>query len=196
MGRHSILASYNVTGTPQRASQLLSPSLPPPHHRRRTMSTFARRRIIQDLNKINKDQNKSFEAAPFADNIMCCHAIIRGPEDTIWECGIFHLIINFSEEYPVSPPKVKFLSKLFHPNIYTDGNICLDILQNQWSPIYDITSLLTSIQSLLNDPNTSSPANPEAARIFINNRNLYNRRVLMCVEDSWEIPKFNMNSFS
>ncbi|GAW80631.1 ubiquitin-conjugating enzyme E2 [Plasmodium gonderi] len=160
------------------------------------MSTFARRRIIQDLNKINKEQNKSFEAAPFSDNIMCCHAIIRGPEDTIWECGIFHLIISFSEEYPVSPPKVKFLSKIFHPNIYTDGNICLDILQNQWSPIYDITSLLTSIQSLLNDPNTSSPANPEAARIFINNRNLYNKRVLMCVEDSWEIPKFNMNSFN
>ncbi|VWU48327.1 ubiquitin-conjugating enzyme, putative [Hepatocystis sp. ex Piliocolobus tephrosceles] len=160
------------------------------------MSTFARRRIIQDLNKINKDQNKSFEASPFANNIMCCHAIIRGPEDTIWECGIFHLIIDFSEEYPVSPPKVKFISKIFHPNVYADGNICLDILQNQWSPIYDITSLLTSIQSLLNDPNTSSPANPEAARIFTSDMHLYNKRVLMCVEDSWEIPKFNVKNFN
>lgn len=157
------------------------------------MSTFARRRIIQDLNKMRKEKNTFFEAAPFYDNIMCCHAIIRGPQDTIWESGIFHLLINFSEEYPISPPHIRFLSKVYHPNIYADGNICLDILQNQWSPIYDITSLLTSIQSLLNDPNTASPANPSAARTFINDRNLYNKKVLLCVEDSWEIPKIIKN---
>lgn len=157
------------------------------------MSTFARRRIIQDLNKMKKEKNRFFEAAPFYDNIMCCHAIIRGPEDTIWESGIFHLLINFSEEYPISPPHIRFISKMYHPNIYADGNICLDILQNQWSPIYDITSLLTSIQSLLNDPNTASPANPSAARAFMNDRVSYNKKVLLIVEDSWEVPKIREN---
>ncbi|CAN0597534.1 unnamed protein product, partial [Laminaria digitata] len=49
----------------------------------------------------------------------------------------------------------------FHPNIYNNGQICLDILQNQWSPIYDICAILTSIQSLLCDPNPASPANSE-----------------------------------
>ena len=61
---------------------------------------------------------------------------------------------------------VKFESKMFHPNIYNDGGICLDILQNQWSPIYDVSAILTSIQSLLCDPNPNSPANSEAARLY------------------------------
>ena len=51
----------------------------------------------------------------------------------------------------------RFISKIFHPNVYADGKICLDILQNQWSPIYDIAAILTSIQSLLSDPNPASP---------------------------------------
>ena len=54
--------------------------------------------------------------------------------------------MEFTEEYPNRPPLVKFASQMFHPNIYADGGICLDILQNQWSPIYDVAGVLTSIQ--------------------------------------------------
>ena len=53
-------------------------------------------------------------------------------EDTVWEAGLFKLQLDFSEEYPTKPPKVTFLSKVFHPNVYDNGQICLDILQNQW----------------------------------------------------------------
>jgi hypothetical protein len=73
--------------------------------------------------------------------------------------GTFKLSLVFSEDYPNKAPAVKFITKMFHPNIYADGAICLDILQNQWSPIYDISAILTSIQSLLTDPNPNSPAN-------------------------------------
>ena len=82
-------------------------------------------------------------------------------------------------------PQVRFLTKMFHPNIYNDGQICLDILQNQWSPIYDISAILTSIQSLLCDPNPASPANSEASRLYNENRREYNRRVREIVEQSW-----------
>lgn len=78
---------------------------------------------------------------------------------------------------------------MFHPNIYANGEICLDILQNQWSPIYDIASILTSIQSLLCDPNPNSPANSEAARLWNENRREYNQRVVQCVEDSWALAE-------
>lgn len=90
-----------------------------------------------------------------------------------------------AQDYPNKPPKVKFVSKIFHPNVYADGAICLDILQNQWSPIYDIAAILTSIQSLLNDPNPNSPANAEAARLWQENRREYAKRVKEVVEQSW-----------
>ena len=69
------------------------------------------------------------------------------PDDTPWEGGTFKLLLEFTEDYPNKPPAVRFLSKIFHPNVYNDGKICLDILQNQWSPIYDIAAILTSSKS-------------------------------------------------
>ena len=63
--------------------------------------------------------------------------------------GTFKLTLEFSEECSNKPRVVKFLSKMFHPNIYADGGICLDILQNRWSPTYDVSAILTSIQSLV-----------------------------------------------
>lgn len=75
---------------------------------------------------------------------------------------------------------------MFHPNIYNDGNICLDILQNRWSPTYDVAALLTSIQSLLPDPNPSSAANSQAASLFNSNRASYDAKVRDTVEQSWK----------
>lgn len=95
------------------------------------------------------------------------------------------MTLEFTEEYPSKPPAVRFLTPMFHPNIYSDGKICLDILQNQWSPTYDITAVLTSIQSLLSDPNPASPANAEASQLFDRDRREYNRRVREVVEASW-----------
>jgi ubiquitin-protein ligase len=71
---------------------------------------------------------------------------IFSPHDTPFEDGTFKLTIEFTEEYPNKPPTVRFVSKMFHPNVYADGGICLDILQNRWSPTYDVSAILTSIQ--------------------------------------------------
>jgi ubiquitin-conjugating enzyme E2 A len=125
------------------------------------------------------------QASPLDSNVMTWQAVIFGPDDTPWEGGTFKLLLEFTEDYPNKPPTVKFLSKLFHPNVYNDGKICLDILQNQWSPIYDISAILTSIQSLLCDPNPSSPANAEASQLYDRDRREYNKRVREIVEESW-----------
>eukprot|EP00009_Paramoeba_aestuarina_P011184 CAMPEP_0201534694 /NCGR_PEP_ID=MMETSP0161_2-20130828/57008_1 /ASSEMBLY_ACC=CAM_ASM_000251 /TAXON_ID=180227 /ORGANISM="Neoparamoeba aestuarina, Strain SoJaBio B1-5/56/2" /LENGTH=154 /DNA_ID=CAMNT_0047939473 /DNA_START=57 /DNA_END=518 /DNA_ORIENTATION=+ len=145
----------------------------------------AKRRLIQDFKRLQSDPPEGINAAPKDNNIMKWQAVIFGPEQTIWEGGTFKLSLDFMNEYPNKPPKIVFLNKMFHPNIYADGSICLDILQNQWSPIYDISSILTSIQSLLSDPNPKSPANSEAARLFQENKSEYTRRVKQCVELSW-----------
>ena len=125
------------------------------------------------------------QGAPSDNNIMIWDAVIYGPAETPFEDGTFKLQIEFSEEYPNKPPKVRFMSKMFHPNVYNDGQICLDILQNRWSPTYDVSSILTSIQSLLDEPNPNSPANAEAAQLFQENRREYERRVQDIVEKSW-----------
>ena len=135
--------------------------------------------------RLQNDPPSGVTGAPMDTNIMLWQAVIFGPDDTPWEGGTFKLVLEFSEDYPNKAPQVRFLTKMFHPNIYNDGQICLDILQNQWSPIYDISAILTSIQSLLCDPNPASPANSEASRLYNENRREYNRRVREIVEQSW-----------
>mmetsp|Transcript_4609 Transcript_4609/g.16136 ORF Transcript_4609/g.16136 Transcript_4609/m.16136 type:complete len:131 (+) Transcript_4609:244-636(+) len=120
---------------------------------------------------------------------MRWNAVIFGPENTPWDGGTFRLVLEFTEDYPNKAPNVKFVSEIFHPNVYADGSICLDILQNNWSPIYDVAAILTSIQSLLTDPNPNSPANSEAARLFTENKEEYIRQVKLSVGKSWEEKK-------
>lgn len=76
---------------------------------------------------------------------------------------------------------------MYHPNVYTDGTLCMDTIQDCWSPCHNVNSILTSIQSLLTDPNCSSPANPEAARVYTDDRKEYNRRVRRIAQKSVEL---------
>jgi len=111
-------------------------------------------------------------------------ATIVGPADTAFEGGIFRMELHFGPDYPDKPPKVKFINRIFHPNIFSDGGICLDLLQGAWSPAQTVESLLVSIRSLLADPNCASPANPEASALYQTNRKEYRRRVRACVDAS------------
>lgn len=76
------------------------------------------------------------------------------------------------------------LSRQFHPNIYPDGTLCMDLIQDNWSPVYSVGSILMAIRSLLTDPNCASPANPEAAQLFQADVKGYNRRVRRVAEKS------------
>lgn len=96
--------------------------------------------------RLQEDPPTGVSGAPTDNNIMIWNAVIFGPHDTPFEDGTFKLTIEFTEEYPNKAPTVRFVSKMFHPNVYADGGICLDILQNRWSPTYDVSAILTSIQ--------------------------------------------------
>ncbi|KAH7365223.1 hypothetical protein KP509_18G015100 [Ceratopteris richardii] len=105
----------------------------------------------------------------------------EGCNDTLWEGGIFSLRLTFGENYPEKPPRVRFTLEVFHPNVYNDGTLCMDIIQDAWSPCHNVSNILTSIQSLLSDPNLASPANLEAAHLYQNEIKQYNGQVRQCV---------------
>lgn len=78
----------------------------------------------------------------------------------------YKLTIEFSSNYPLSAPTVKFDTPCFHPNVDQYGNICLDILKEKWSPVQNVSTILLSIQALLGDPNNDSPLNVNAAELW------------------------------
>lgn len=89
-----------------------------------------------------------------------------GPTESPFAGGIFSLTIHFPTDYPFKPPKVSFKTRVYHPNINSNGSICLDILKAQWSPALTISKVLLSICSLLTDPNPDDPIEPEIARVY------------------------------
>ncbi|RCI12688.1 hypothetical protein L249_1009, partial [Ophiocordyceps polyrhachis-furcata BCC 54312] len=111
---------------------------------------------------------------------------IPGKEKTIWEGGLFKLMISFPDEYPTKPPKCKFVPPLFHPNVYPSGTVCLSILNEEeaWKPAITIKQILLGIQDLFNDPNPESPAQAEAYNLFKRDRAEYERRVKRVVRDN------------
>ena len=150
-------------------------------------ATAAMLRLAADLKAINQEPPSGCSASPNSDdNMFVRSATIFGPDETPWEGGVFSLRITFSENYPGKPPRVRFTSEVFHPNVYSDGTLCLDIIQDQWSPVHNICTILSSIQSLLGDPNPNSPANPEAAQLFSHDKAAYKKRVRRCAQKSIE----------
>ena len=136
---------------------------------------MALRRIEREHADFMKDAPENCSAGPRGDNLFIWDAMILGPTDSPFAGGVFHLEIHFPSEYPFKPPKVTFLTKIYHPNISSQGAICLDILKNQWSPALTVSKVLLSICSLLTDPNPKDPLVPDIANQYMQNIELYNQ---------------------
>ncbi|MFQ6632215.1 hypothetical protein Gotur_009986 [Gossypium turneri] len=158
---------------------------------------MASKRILKELKDLQKDPPTSCSAGPVAEDMFHWQATIMGPADSPYAGGVFQVTIHFPPDYPFKPPKlakfpcsfstlilgylfctplcieVAFRTKVFHPNINSNGSICLDILKEQWSPALTISKVLLSICSLLTDPNPDDPLVPEIAHMYKTDRNKY-----------------------
>lgn len=142
----------------------------------------AEQRILQERENWRKDRPFGFVAKPQMNpdktlNLFKWVCTVPGPEGSPFENHNLSLVVDFFSTYPVTPPQVKFTTKVFHPNVYVDGFICLDILNEAWASSMNIKTILLSIQALLGEPNNDSPANEEAAKMYSRNPAKYMQRV-------------------
>lgn len=160
----------------------------------------AHRRLLRDFKKVTADAPEGISAAPLGDSLFQWTAIILGPAGTPWEGGVWRLGMDFPPEYPEKPPAICFRNEVFHPNVFTDGQICLDLLREGWSPSYDVCTVLVAIQSLLADPDTHATpdggANPEAESLFVRDRHMYNARVKALVDNQLDEDDADMGCLS
>jgi len=93
---------------------------------------------------------------------------IPGKVGTDWEGGLYRVMMEFGDEYPSKPPKCKFDPKIFHPNVYPSGTICLSILDEtkDWKPSITVKQMLIGIQDLLDNPNNLDPAQREPFQLL------------------------------
>ena len=133
----------------------------------------AKRRILKELKDFSKDPPSNCSAGPEKNDLYKWKASIVGPSACPYQGGIFFLEINFPIDYPFKPPKIKFTTKIYHPNINSAGAICLDILKDQWSPALTIAKVLLSICSLLTDPNPDDPLVPDIAHLYKSDKKSY-----------------------
>ncbi|KAK4420610.1 Ubiquitin-conjugating enzyme E2 [Sesamum alatum] len=118
---------------------------------------MASKRIQKELKDLQKDPPASCSAGPVGEDMFHWQATIMGPSDSHSLGGCF----------------VSFKTKVYHPNINSNGSICLDILKDQWSPALTISKVLLSICSLLTDPNPDDPLVPEIAHMYKTDRVKY-----------------------
>ena len=137
-----------------------------------------KKRLEKELFYFKNKPIDGVNAFPLNNDLTEWECIIKGPKNSPYENGIFHLLLKIPSEYPLKPPILTFKTKIFHPNISNNGNICLDILNSKhWSPEIFIQKLLLMLISFLNEPNVEHGLNLNALNLYKLNKDKYNETV-------------------
>ena len=127
-------------------------------------------RIGKELAECARDAEKSgCTAEQVGDTAGHLRGTIKGPDGSPYDGGVFIVDITIPVQYPFEPPKMRFTTKVWHPNVSSQtGAICLDILKDQWSPALTIKTALLSLQALLCSPEPDDPQDAQVAQMYLN----------------------------
>eukprot|EP00850_Spirogloea_muscicola_P011415 SM000071S21039 [mRNA] locus=s71:64754:66222:+ [translate_table: standard] len=125
-------------------------------------------RVQKELVEIERDKQSGVSVAVDGGDLTRMCGTIAGPEGTPYEGGVFNIDIQLPSAYPFEPPKMRFVTKVWHPNVSSqNGAICLDILKDQWSPALTLKTALLSLQALLSTPEPSDPLDAVVAQQYL-----------------------------
>lgn len=162
---------------------------------------FSRELLKKQLRDLMKNNDLGVSVGLIDDNDFYKWSVVfTGPEDTIFEGGYFKAILTFPQDFPQNPPEMKFVTEMWHPNIYKDGKVCISILHTpgvdqfneqekadeRWRPSLGVEQIIVSVISMLNDPNCDSPANIDASVMYKNKPEEYKKKVRQLVLKSMD----------
>jgi len=162
------------------------------------MASAAFKRLMQEYKELTVNPPEGITAGPIdEDNFFEWEALIMGPTSTDYEGGLFTATLSFPYDYPLNPPKMKFVCDIWHPNVYPNGEVCISILHEpgddpnqyessveRWSPVQSVEKILLSVVSMLAEPNVDSPANIDAGKMWRENRKQFRDKAQQCVRKS------------
>lgn len=132
-------------------------------------------RIQKELKEIENDKASGVTVQLQGNSLQRLIGFVPGPRDTPYEGGLFLVDIELGDQYPFVAPKMRFITKVWHPNVSSaSGAICLDILKDQWSPALTLKTALLSLQALLSSPQPDDPQDAVVAKQYLSELTKFN----------------------
>lgn len=139
-------------------------------------------RVLKEVKDLQRHEIDGVKVVVNEDNVMDIQAEYQGPEGTPFEGGVFRMKLMLGEDYPAGPPKGRFLTKIFHPNVSSTGDICVNVLKRDWKPDTGLRHIFTVIRCLLVEPNPESALNEEAGKLLLEGFDAFAEKAKMMTE--------------
>ncbi|KAH8239825.1 hypothetical protein KR032_008217 [Drosophila birchii] len=140
------------------------------------------RQVMRELQDIEAKPPEGIKVLINERDALDIQALIEGPIGTPYAAGIFRVKLTLDNDFPKTPPKANFLTKIFHPNVSASGEICVNTLKKDWKPDLGIKHILVTIKCLLIAPNPESALNAEAGQMLLEHYEDYSQRARMMTE--------------
>jgi len=125
------------------------------------------KQLLKDIKRLEEAKLDGIAVTVDEENLTLIGVEYAGPEGTPYEGGLFRMRLEIDADYPAVPPKGRFLTKIFHPNISAAGDVCVNVLKRDWKPDMGLSHILTVIRCLLVEPNAESALNEEAGKLLL-----------------------------
>ncbi|BAT85025.1 ubiquitin-conjugating enzyme E2 22 [Vigna umbellata] len=155
------------------------------------------KQLAKELKNLDESPPEGIKVVVNDDDFSTIFADMEGPVGTPYENGVFRMKLLLSHDFPHSPPKGFFLTKIFHPNIANNGEICVNTLKKDWNPSHGLRHVLIVVRCLLIEPNPESALNEQAGKLLLENYDEYARHARLYTGiHAKSKPKFKSGAIS